>query len=267
VKTCTKCKGHGPFGERGKGTGRLYAQCAKCRGVCWRASYVRNKSRWLKTKAAKSKASWRSDLEGSRARRRRYHESLAKAAVVYLGSKCGCGEDDPSVLHIDHIFGGGEAERREGVLGRSLYRAILRGERDGELQLLCANCHRIKGKGLKKAATSPNAEAVRRSRAKARSKAITLLGGQCKCGVADERVLEIDHVAGDGAKDRKARHKSGSHYIVKQVLADSKNGRFQLLCASCNWKKRMQTPYERGGGPPLIIPPFQEGMSLTLALG
>ncbi len=69
-----------------------------------------------------------------------------------------------------------------------------------------------------------------------------LLGGCCKhCGFADHRALQIDHVNGGGCKDRNGV-KSQQHYrrVLKSVRAGE--GKFQLLCANCNWIKR----WERG---------------------
>ena len=67
-----------------------------------------------------------------------------------------------------------------------------------------------------------------------RVKILTLLGGHCiRCGVDDSRCLQIDHVQGDGNKERKA---TGSNPTLKQVKATP--DRYQLLCANCNWIKR-----------------------------
>lgn len=51
-------------------------------------------------------------------------------------------------------------------------------------------------------------------------------------GCTDRRCLQIDHVRGDGSKERKGAE---SYYL--KVLNDE-TGRYQLLCANCNWIKR-----------------------------
>jgi len=67
-----------------------------------------------------------------------------------------------------------------------------------------------------------------------RNKVFKLLGGQCKrCKIKDRRVLQIDHVAGGGTRERK---KHGSTKILKKIL-DGEKG-YQLLCANCNWIKK-----------------------------
>src|SRR3990167_1935923 len=62
--------------------------------------------------------------------------------------------------------------------------------------------------------------------------------GECKeCKITDIRVLQIDHVKGDGHKDRKNGLQGVS--LLRAVLKDTQ-GRFQLLCANCNWIKRVE---------------------------
>ena len=62
-----------------------------------------------------------------------------------------------------------------------------------------------------------------------------LLGGKCKhCGEKDPRVLQIDHVYGDGAQER--REGLTRMQLYRSIERETK--RYQLLCANCNWKKR-----------------------------
>ena len=62
-----------------------------------------------------------------------------------------------------------------------------------------------------------------------------LLGGKCKhCGEKDTRVLQIDHVYGDGAQER--RNGLTRMQLYRNIERNTK--RYQLLCANCNWKKR-----------------------------
>ena len=53
-------------------------------------------------------------------------------------------------------------------------------------------------------------------------------------GCKDRRCLQIDHVFGGGTKENKRNR--GNSYLRK-VLEDIE-GRYQLLCANCNWIKR-----------------------------
>ena len=86
-------------------------------------------------------------------------------------------------------------------------------------------------------------EHVRRLRAEV----LNLLGGKCanpNCrhlnrdgtlGCTDLRILHVDHKNGKGNKDRKVLW---SQQIWKKVLKYPK--KFQLLCPTCNWIKRME---------------------------
>lgn len=67
-----------------------------------------------------------------------------------------------------------------------------------------------------------------------KNKVFKVLGSQCKrCKIKDRRVLQIDHIAGGGTRERK---KHGSIKILKKIL-DGEKG-YQLLCANCNWIKK-----------------------------
>ena len=74
-------------------------------------------------------------------RMRGYTRRLRKEAVKVLGGKCVvCGEDDPDVLQIDHIYGGGTEERIR-IGNQGTYRRVIKGELG--YQILCAN-HNMK---------------------------------------------------------------------------------------------------------------------------
>lgn len=76
-------------------------------------------------------------------------------------------------------------------------------------------------------------------RMKLRMKILKLLGEQCvKCGFSDWRALQVDHIHGKGAKERKQFKSSKSYYefLINKIENGSKD--YQLLCANCNWIKR-----------------------------
>jgi ribosomal protein S27AE len=67
---------------------------------------------------------------------------------------------------------------------------------------------------------------------------LTKYGRKCaQCGFDNTRALQIDHVNNDGAAEKKVRHSIGEVAYYKRVLADT-SGKYQLLCANCNWIKR-----------------------------
>lgn len=113
-KRCSTCRGTLPISEfRNEATRKdgLTPRCIKCANACEAASYLR----------------------------------LKLAVFEHLGGiclKCGYGEDH-RVLAIDHVNGGGITERRAGVSGRRLMRAVL-ADANCRYQLLCYNCNTIK---------------------------------------------------------------------------------------------------------------------------
>jgi hypothetical protein len=68
---------------------------------------------------------------------------LRAAVIAFLGGKCaGCDVDDVRVLQLDHIAGGGSADRKRKGGWLAMYRRVLAGAVG--YQLLCANCNWIK---------------------------------------------------------------------------------------------------------------------------
>lgn len=84
-------------------------------------------------------------------------------------------------------------------------------------------------------------EAMKRLLLKRKTSAYDLLGNKCNyCGISDIRVLQIDHIEGNGIKDRKTKkgYITSQTIIYKKVLENPE--KFQLLCANCNWIKRWE---------------------------
>jgi hypothetical protein len=66
---------------------------------------------------------------------------------------------------------------------------------------------------------------------------IKLLGGSCvRCGFADERALQLDHVDGGGCMDNRSVNIRGR---LLRILR-GEGPPIQLLCANCNWIKRFE---------------------------
>ena len=85
-----------------------------------------------------------------------------------------------------------------------------------------------------------NRETNRRLRANLRAGAIAALGGKCvRCGFGDIRALQIDHIDGDGAKDRKDR-KMNQWMFYKSIAEHGGQGKYQCLCANCNQIKKIE---------------------------
>ena len=63
------------------------------------------------------------------------------------------------------------------------------------------------------------------------------MGNKCvSCGFTDWRVLQIDHVNGNGREDR-TQFKSYEQFYKAIVTSPH---RYQLLCSNCNWIKRYE---------------------------
>jgi RNase P subunit RPR2 len=84
-----------------------------------------------------------------------------------------------------------------------------------------------------------------RYRTKLKMQIMELLGNKCSnpdCyvlgGCKDLRCLQIDHVHGGGCKERKFHSEERYRRIRDKILSGSKE--YQLLCANCNWIKRVE---------------------------
>lgn len=82
---------------------------------------------------------------------------------------------------------------------------------------------------------------TKRTWKKLKDKVIEYLGSKCeKCGITDKRVLQIDHIKGDGEKERRGKNRISSNKFCKKVLSTPKGKEYQLLCANCNWIKKYE---------------------------
>ena len=77
-------------------------------------------------------------------------------------------------------------------------------------------------------------------RHKWRVKTLETLGGKCvRCGFDDVRALQIDHIKAGGA--REIGGLSSIAYFKKVIASHLRHeGKYQLLCANCNWIKRYE---------------------------
>lgn len=74
------------------------------------------------------------------------------------------------------------------------------------------------------------------------------LGDKCAiCGFADPRALQIDHVFNDGYKERWEMRSQSQR--MRKVLKDN-SGRYQILCANCNFIKKYEEEMKKWGEVP-----------------
>ncbi len=60
-----------------------------------------------------------------------------------------------------------------------------------------------------------------------------------RCGFVDVRALQLDHVNGGGSRFLGNGRSPYTHY--GQILKDEDiKGKYQILCANCNWIKRYE---------------------------
>ena len=96
---------------------------------------------------------------------------------------------------------------------------------------------------------SKHKDKLTKDRKEARDKVMLLMGNRClHCGFADYRALQIDHKKGDGYQ---CRHSKGSNVSTlsqyRKIIADPtliQTLDIQLLCANCNWIKRVENGEE-----------------------
>lgn len=163
--------------------------------------------------------------------------SLKSEAFEHYGKEClFCGESDVRFLCFDHINNDGNAQRRE--IGRN--QAMLRNLKEKDwpnyvVQVLCHNCNTRKERRLHYG-TLPMARSNRRRK----ERVVNKYGGECACcGESDISVLQIDHMNGNGNKERSAlgdgRDAVGSNRLYMILdKCDTTLPDYRILCCNCN---------------------------------
>ena len=161
-KACSACKAHKPaaaFGRDKHASDGLTSACRACRRIYFgrwstanpeahkraaRNWYWRNRKR-----AATQFAEWSErnpDYPAHRAARQTRNSRAMRLRVLrMLGAKCArCGFKDRRALQIDHINGGGTAEKKAFGGGGRRYWKMVAERGASAYQILCANCNWIK---------------------------------------------------------------------------------------------------------------------------
>lgn len=94
-----------------------------------------------------------------------------------------------------------------------------------------------------------HAEGILSYNRKVRTDVLAFLGGKCSnCGEAGWRVLVINHINGDHARDKERYGKSG-HSFYKAIVNRTRNtDDLNLLCANCNILYEYQVGKRKGTG-------------------
>lgn len=89
-------------------------------------------------------------------------------------------------------------------------------------------------------------EKMRENLKKARKNLLDLFGNKCSnpnClvpgGCRDARCLQLDHINGGGVRELRAR-KGYSASIYYSIHPEEAKEKLQLLCANCNWIKKVE---------------------------
>jgi hypothetical protein len=73
---------------------------------------------------------------------------------------------------------------------------------------------------------------------KAKMKVVTAYGGKCVCcGESIVEFLSVDHIRGDGAKQRRELKMSGGGQFYYWLINHNYPKDFQVLCMNCNHAK------------------------------
>lgn len=255
MKVCKGCDAEKPLEDfykqkSGDGYRSKCKGCLRVQTAAYREGHRDNYNRY-------AREAYRAQVELAPAATRAKHSEqqcdigkrMRLRAFMKLGEKCHhCGFDDERALQIDHVNGGGAEERRK--FGSSgLSRRVL-SDQAGRYQLLCANCNWIKRQQHKEFVAPKDgdkeAKYQRGWRIAKRLELLTSMGNACqRCGETEPSCLQVDHVNRKTPQERR-RHKS----IAKlRVVVATEPHKFQLLCANCNWIKRMDNR-EHGGPKP-----------------
>ena len=169
------------------------------------------------------------------------------------GLKCKmCGNDDLTILTIDHINGNGNKHRKEIGIGRTcgarFYFWLKRNNYPAGFQVLCFNCQFRKRLVEIRPENPTHLQQVRAKYARSiKVECLEHYGGlQCSCGEGDDDVLTLDHVNDDGARHREETGTRGQNfYHMLRKSGFPNDPPLQVMCLNCQIKKR-QRKYEEG---------------------
>lgn len=199
-------------------------------------------------------ASYRAHSECIRKRKQEVkEETLARYGNGHVAC-VRCNESNPACLTIDHIGGGGNAERRS---GSSFYNWLKKHNYPDGYQTLCMNCQFLKRYENKEwrqiekkelpldedVARNHALETLRASHRKLKKEVLTHYGGgvlACvKCGGNKLDFLSLDHINGKGTEERR-RLKMGAHQLYYLLRRKGFPSGYQTLCMNDQWIKRVE---------------------------
>lgn len=156
-----------------------------------------------------------------------YRLAIKTEVLDHYGGECHeCHESCLTFLSIDHIDGGGRQHRNELGIGRGhqFYLWLRKNQYPTNFRTLCFNCN------CRRTSTT-----IDQTRINAKQAVFAHYGEQCACcSIADQTVLTIDHINGNGCQHRKELgNKSGFKFYLWLRSHQFPTG-YQTLCYNCN---------------------------------
>jgi hypothetical protein len=161
LKNCNNCGVAKPLVEFSTDRSNKDGKCRICK-ICGseksREYLKNNRKRVVETKRRyleKNRQSIYATHKACRERKKEAYKATEKAirvrtrlkVIEAYGGRCTCcGESQPEFLCIDHIYGGGNEQRRTGLIATRFYRFLIKNNFPKDTyQLLCHNCNLAKG--------------------------------------------------------------------------------------------------------------------------
>lgn len=157
------------------------------------------------------------------------------------GCKCAiCGDSELSHLTIDHINKNGSSERKKGLTGYTLLRAVEKGTLSNEqlfnLRILCWNHNKSRERDYMDLPTEKQTTSQRHIH-KLWKEAFNFFGPCKTCGSDELKFLSINHINNDGANRRRNGEKQGPKLLSdfrKMGWPESLKEIYSLECFTCN---------------------------------
>ncbi len=214
---------------RGEGSRRRGNCCWDCHKSNSRAWYVANSKQ-----AMASSTKWRmKHPERRKEIGREWWVRIRRDVIDGYGGRCECcSEDELAFLCIDHINGSGNGDRQ--VNGRTTLYVRLRTQNfPVGFRVLCHNCNWGEWRGR-----CPHVVPERTEMTKLKLETFSRYGSSCLCCQIDIPLfLTIDHIAGDGAEQRRITGCRTGDKFYRWLRSQNWPEGFQTLCRNCNWAK------------------------------
>lgn len=237
VKTCGRSGCHDRVLDTNPRSGCLYYYCSKhreARKLDKKKQYAKFKDKYIEY----GKRNWL---------------KLKTEFLDLYGGCCNCcGESNYKLLTLDHIHGGGTQHRKK-IRLRQIYKEAIDDYQPDKYQVLCYNCNFCVGMhgsclhkdpSLKekhsKLVTSAEYGNSGYYNYNLRVQFLDMYGRCCVlCGQEGNVFLTLDHILGDGYKDRIEGNGDG-WLAYRKAIANIDFNKYRTLCCNCNMSKNKE---------------------------